>query len=245
MSTIKGIVLAGGLGTRLLPMTRITNKHLLPVYNKPMIYYPINTLVSAGIQDIMIITGTESAGDFINYLGDGRDFNVNLTYRVQHGCGGIADALSLCKSFAGNNPVVVMLGDNILEDNIKPYVEEYANSNNHAVVFLKEVEDANRFGVASISGDRILKIIEKPKEPETNLAVIGLYFYNHWIWDIISSLKPSARGELEITDVNNWYIEKQMMKYYKIKGYWTDAGTPESLYRASSYIRLKTSNLKN
>ena len=235
----RGIILCGGNGTRLLPMTKMTNKHLLPVYNLPMVYYPINTMVKAGIQDIMIVTGTECAGDFITLLGDGREFNANFTYRVQHGSGGIAVALSLCRDFAQDEPIIIMLGDNLLEDDIKPYVQAYENSHSHARIFLKEVDDAKRFGVASIDEEKVTKIIEKPEKPETNLAVIGLYFYNKWVWDVIDSLEPSARGELEITDVNNWYIDKGMMKYHKIGGWWTDAGTPESLYRASSYVRLK------
>jgi len=232
-----GCILAGGNGTRLRPMTSVTNKHLLSVYSKPMIYYPLDTLIRGGIKDIMIITGKEHAGDFIELLGSGSEFNVNLTYRVQDGAGGIAEALALCKNFAGDECVAVILGDNIFEDDIKEHVIDYENNHNGAKVFLKEVKDASRFGVPTIKDGRIVDIIEKPKRPVCKYAVTGLYFYNAAVWHVARCLKPSARGELEITDVNNWYIDNSELKYEVLKGFWSDAGTVESLYRASEHVR--------
>jgi len=234
---MKGIILAGGLGTRLLPLSKVTNKHLLPVYDRPMIYYPIETLVRAGIKDILIITGSESAGDFIDLLGNGEEFGARFTYKTQKGAGGIAEALGLCRSFTGKEPMVVILGDNIFTDDIRPYVETYEKDHGHAVVFLKEVECPERFGVATIRDDYVDRIVEKPKEPETNLAVTGLYFYNASVWHVIDMLKPSDRGELEITDVNNWYVDNSCLNYVLVRGFWTDAGTVESLYNAATYMR--------
>ena len=238
---MKGIILAGGKGTRLMPCTKVTNKHLLPVYDKPMIYYPIDTFVKAGITDILVVTGAESAGDFMNLLGDGSEFGVEFTYKLQRRSGGIAEALSLGKNFMGSSKdaVAVMLGDNIFEDDFSKEILEYDKEHYMAKVFLKEVEDPERFGVASIEDDRITKIVEKPKNPETKLAVTGLYLYNGAIWHIIDSLKPSDRDELEITDVNNWYVEKGIMTYSFVKGFWSDAGTPDSLHFASSFIKGK------
>lgn len=238
---MKGIILAGGKGTRLLPCTKVTNKHLLPVYDKPMIYYPIKTFVKAGITDILVITGAESAGDFMNLLGDGSEFGVEFTYRLQRGSGGIAEALSLGKNFmkSSKDAIAVMLGDNIFEDDFSEEIKAYDKKHYRAKVFLKEVKDPERFGVASIEDDRITKIIEKPNKPESNFAVTGLYLYNAAIWHIIDTLKPSDRNELEITDVNSWYIEKGLMTYSFVEGFWSDAGTPESLHFASSFIKNK------
>ena len=238
---MKGIILAGGYGTRLKPCTSVTNKHLLPVYDKPMIYYPLKTLKNGGIKDIMVLTGNEHAGDFINLLGNGKEIGGNLTYRTQSGAGGIAEALGLCADFVDKDPMVVILGDNIFTDDIKKYIDEYKRDYNNAVVFLKEVPDPSRFGVAIVHDGFIKNIIEKPMLPTSNLAVTGLYFYNSSVWHIINNLTPSARGELEITDVNNWYIKNSMMKYNIVKGFWSDAGTVESLFKASRAIR----NLKN
>jgi len=235
----KGIILAGGFGTRLQPMTKVTNKHLIPIYDKPMIYYPLQTLINAGIKDIMIVTGSEFAGHFINLLRNGEEFGVNLTFKIQSGAGGIAEALGLCKDFVGSNPMVVILGDNVFEDNISQYVKEYEENHNNAVVFVKGVKDPKRFGVATIKDGYIEKIVEKPVDPETNLAVTGLYFYNAGVWHIIDQLEPSKRGEMEITDVNNWFIKHSGMKYHRIKGFWQDCGTPEGLYRATTFIRKK------
>jgi len=234
---MKGIILAGGFGTRLKPMTNVTNKHLLPVYDKPMIYYPIDTLVSAGIKDILIVTGSEHAGDFLNLLGDGSEFGCNFTYRVQTGAGGIAAALALGEDFAGNEPIVVILGDNIFDFNFKNAVENFDESG--AEVFLKEVNDPERFGVATINNDSVIKITEKPSNPETNLAVTGIYFYNYLVWQVIKKLVPSERGEKEITDVNNWYVEHGLMKHRIIDNFWSDAGMPESLFKSSEHIRNK------
>lgn len=238
---MKGIILAGGKGTRLMPCTKVTNKHLLPVYDEPMIYYPIKTFVKAGITDILVITGAESAGDFMNLLGDGSEFGVDFTYKIQKGSGGIAEALSLGRNFIESvkDAVAVMLGDNIFEDDFSKEIKEYDEEHYRAKVFLKEVDDPERFGVASIEDDRIIKIVEKPKKAETNYAVTGLYLYNGAIWHIIDKLKPSDRGELEITDVNNWYVNKGLMSYEFVKGFWSDAGTPESLHFASSFIKNK------
>ena len=237
---MRGVILAGGTGSRLAPMTNVTNKHLLPVYDKPMIYYPINTLVKAGIKDIIIITGQENAGDFLNLLSDGKEFGANFTYRIQRGTGGIAAALKLAKDFTRDESFIVMLGDNILQDDIKDFIQSFiANANiNNAFVFLKSVDDPEKFGVATIEGNEIKKIVEKTKQPETDLAVIGLYVYSSLVWGIIDELVPSPRGELEITDVNNWFIEKGLMRYEKVKGFWSDAGSIESLHRASAFMRL-------
>jgi len=238
---MRGIILAGGFGKRLRPLSNVTNKHLLPVYDKPMIYFPLETLTKGGIDDIMILTGDEHAGDFINLLGNGKEFGVKLTYRTQSGAGGIAEALGLCRDFIGKEPMVVILGDNIFTDDISEHITEYKKNYNNAVVFLKEVPDPHRFGVALIDNGIINSIIEKPKIPTSNLAVTGLYFYNSSVWHIIDNLVPSARGELEITDVNNWYIDNGMMKYKVVDGFWSDAGQTESLFKASRAIR----NLRN
>lgn len=233
----KAIILAGGKGTRLAPMTNFINKHLLPVYDNPMIFHPLKTLVEAGLTDIMIVTGHEHAGGFINLLGNGEEFGCNLTYRAQERPNGIAGALKLCKDFVGNDPFAVILGDNIFEDDIKSAVANY--NPGFAEIFLKEVEDPNRFGVAEIEDDEVISIIEKPRSPISNLAVTGLYFYNEEVWNIIDTFEPSYRGELEITDLNSWYVEQGKMRHRILEGYWSDAGQVESLYQASTFVRSR------
>jgi len=240
---MKGVVLAGGLGTRLYPLTKVTNKHLLPVYNQPMIYYPIQTLINAGIDDIMIVTGGNSAGDFMRLLGNGKDFGLkHLNYAYQEGEGGIADALSLVEHFADDEAICVVLGDNIIEGNIREACRAYRDQGEGAKILLKEVEDAERFGVPEIDGDRVLRIEEKPKQPKSNYAVIGIYFYDATVFEIIKTLVPSGRGELEITDVNNHYIERSEMTWALLDGWWTDAGTFESLQRASNLVAQTGAN---
>jgi len=240
---IKGIILAGGTGTRLLPATKVTNKHLLPIYNKPMIYYPLQTLANAGIKEIMIVTGGNNPGDFLRLLGNGKEFGLReLRYAYQEGAGGIAEALGLTKDFADNQKVVVILGDNIFEDNIGAAVENFRHQKKGARIFLKEVPDANRFGVAEVKDGKILNIEEKPQAPKSNLAVTGIYMYDPHVYEIIKDLKPSDRGELEITDVNNYYIKEGTMEYEILHGWWTDAGIPETLYRATTLVRDKILN---
>lgn len=235
---MKGVVLAGGLGTRLYPLTKITNKHLLPVFDKPMIYYPIQCLVNAGIRDILVVTGGNSAGDFLQLLGNGADFGLKrLNYAYQQGEGGIADALKLAEHFAEGEAICVVLGDNIIEGNIKKAVDDFKAQGTGAKILLKEVHDPERFGVATLENGKVKKIVEKPKQPETNLAVIGIYMFDKGVFEITRNLKPSARGELEITDVNNEYIRRGNMTADVLKGWWTDAGTFESLYRAATLIR--------
>ena len=238
LSTImKGVILAGGLGTRLFPLTKITNKHLLPVYDLPMIYYPIQTLVNAGVDDIMIVTGGRNSGDFLRLLGNGSEFGLkHLNYAYQEGEGGIAAALSLAEHWAAGEPIVVVLGDNLIEGNICQAVTNFREQGGGAKILLKEVPDPHRFGVATLDGEHVTKIVEKPSEPETNLAVIGIYMYDGKVWDIIGALEPSKRGEMEITDVNNSYIEDGTMTFEVLDGWWTDAGTFESLHRASNLV---------
>ena len=231
---MKGIILAGGTGSRLFPLTKVTNKHLLPVYDKPMIFYPLMTLVDAGISEIMIVSGRGHAGHFLELLGSGIEFGAQLTYEIQEGAGGIAQALGLARRWAGDDSVTVILGDNIFEDSVKKAVQSFTSG---ARVFLKEVPDAERFGVAEVSGNRIVGIEEKPKEPKSNLAVTGLYIYDSDVFRIIHELKPSGRGELEITDVNNAYILKGAMTFSLLKGFWSDAGTFDSLLRASVIVQ--------
>jgi glucose-1-phosphate thymidylyltransferase len=234
---VKGVVLAGGLGSRLKPLTAVTNKHLLPVYNQPMIYYPIQTLVNAGITDIMIVTGGNSAGDFLRLLGNGKAFGLkHLNYAYQEGEGGIAEALSLVEHFASGDPVCVVLGDNIIEGNIGTAVRAYRHQGSGAKIILKKVPDPQRFGVPELDGKRVLRIEEKPAEPKSDYAVIGIYMYDSDVYGIIRTLKPSGRGELEITDVNNAYIERSEMTWEELEGWWTDAGTFESLLRASNLV---------
>lgn len=234
---MKGVILAGGLGTRLSPLTRITNKHLLPVHDKPMIYYPIRTLINAGIKDIMIVTGGNSAGDFLRLLGNGKDFGLkHLNYTYQEGEGGIADALSLVEHFADEEPICVVLGDNIIQGNIKKAADDYRNQSSGAKILLKKVHDPQRFGVPELNGKKVLRIEEKPAEPKSDFAVIGIYFYDSTVFDVIRTLVPSGRGELEITDVNNHYINRGEMTWDELEGWWTDAGTFESLLRASNLV---------
>jgi len=240
---MKGIILAGGLGSRLAPLTRITNKHLLPVHNKPMIYYPIETLITAGITDIMVVTGGNHAGDFLRLMGNGKDFGLkHLNYTYQDGEGGIADALSLAEYFADGEPVCVVLGDNIIERNIIKAVRDFEKQGKGAKIMLKEVPDPERFGVAEISDGRLVNIVEKPKSPRSNLAVIGIYLYDATVFDIVKTLKPSERGELEITDVNNAYVRNGTMTWEMLDGWWTDAGTFESLLRASVLVSQTGAN---
>jgi glucose-1-phosphate thymidylyltransferase len=234
---MKGVILAGGLGSRLMPCTKVTNKHLLPIYDKPMIYYPIMTLVSSGITDILIVTGGNHAGEFLRLLGNGKEFGLkDISYTFQEGEGGIADALKLAEHFVKDEKVFVILGDNIVEDNVKKYVDDFIKQPEGAKVFLKEVSDPERFGVAAIEDGRIISIEEKPKNPKSNFAVCGLYMYDNSVFDIAKKLKPSNRGELEITDVNNEYIKRGNMTYSILKGWWTDAGTFESLFKASCLV---------
>ncbi len=239
---MKGIILAGGLGTRLSPLTKVTNKHLLPVYDKPMIYYPIECLKNAGVSDILLVTGGNSAGDFLKLLGNGADFSINLYYAYQVGEGGIADALRLAESFVGGDKMVVVLGDNIVEKSIAGAVKEFRKQEKGARIILKAVDEPSRFGVAELDGDHIVGIVEKPKAPASDMAVTGIYMYDSRVFDIVKTLKPSKRGELEITDVNNAYIENGEMTYEILDGWWTDAGTFESLSGAVEMIRKNGAN---
>lgn len=233
---MKGIILAGGTGSRLHPLTKVTNKHLLPVYNKPMIYYPIETLMKIGIKDIIIVTGREHAGNFLNLLGSGVEFGAHFYYVLQDGAGGIAQALSLTEGIAGNESVVVILGDNIILDDVSQQVKDFKTG---AIIFLKEVHDPGRFGVPVFgkTGKKLLKIEEKPNKPQSEYAVTGLYVYDYTVFDRIKKLKPSARGELEITDLNNLYLKDEKLNYAVLKGPWLDAGTFESLFESSKVIK--------
>ena len=234
---MKGVVLAGGTGSRLFPLTKITNKHLLPIYDKPMIYYPIQTLVDAGISDILIVTGGKNAGDFLRLLANGKDFGLrHIDYTYQEGEGGIADALSLAEHFADGRKICVILGDNIIETSIREAVDAFRAQACGARILLKEVQDAERFGVAEIAGDRIIGIEEKPQVPKSNYAVTGIYMYDASVFDKVRTLVPSKRGELEITDVNNAYIREGTMTFSWLNGWWTDAGTFESLLRAGNLV---------
>jgi glucose-1-phosphate thymidylyltransferase len=234
---VKGIVLAGGTGSRMYPLTKITNKHLLPIYDKPMIYYPIQSLVDAGIKDILLVTGGRNSGDFLRLLANGKEFGLNhLNYTYQEGEGGIADALGLAEHFANGEKICVILGDNILEKSMRHAVENFEKQERGAKILLKEVTDAERFGVAEFDGDRIIGIQEKPKNPKSNYAVTGIYMYDETVFQKVQKLVPSGRGELEITDVNNAYIEEGTMSYAYLDGWWTDAGTFESLLRATNLV---------
>ncbi|MCD6569539.1 MAG: NTP transferase domain-containing protein [Deltaproteobacteria bacterium] len=240
---MRGIVLAGGLGTRLYPLTKVTNKHLLPIYNKPMIFYPIEALTNAGITEILIVTGGNNAGDFLRLLGNGKDFGLKrLHYAYQEGEGGIAEALGLAEAFAEGEPVCVVLGDNIIEKNIIDALKAYESQDGGARILLKEVSDPQRFGVAVFEGDRIIRIEEKPHQPKSKYAITGIYMYDSKVFDIIKELKPSGRGELEITDVNNAYIETSTMRWSILDGWWTDAGTIESLLRAGNLVAKTGAN---
>ena len=234
---MKGVVLAGGTGSRLNPLTRVTNKHLLPVFDKPMVYYPIQSLVNAGVEEILLVTGGKNAGEFLRLLGNGRDFGLkHLNYTYQEGEGGIAEALGLAEYFADGEPICVILGDNIIENNICCAVDNFKSQKRGTKILLKEVADAERFGVADIRGDRVVGIQEKPSNPRSNYAVIGIYLYDATVFQKIRRLKPSGRGELEITDVNNFYIEEGNLTYEILDGWWTDAGTFESLLRANNLV---------
>jgi glucose-1-phosphate thymidylyltransferase len=237
---MKGIVLAGGIGSRLYPLTRVTNKHLLPVYNKPMIFYPLQTLVDAGIKDILIVTGGQNAGDFLRLLQNGKEFGLQqLSFAYQEGEGGIADALRLAEPWAKGESICVVLGDNIIEGDIRDAVVAFEQHGNGAMVMLKEVHDPQRFGVPVFEKDRIVRIEEKPKNPLSPYAVIGIYLYDGSVFDRIRKLKPSARNEYEITDINNAYLSEGTMRHTVLDGWWTDAGTFESLWHASSMVREK------
>ena len=240
---MKGVILAGGLGTRLYPLTKVTNKHLLPVYDKPMIYFPIQTLINAGIDDILIVTGGNNAGDFLRLLGNGKEFGLkHINYTYQEGEGGIAEALGLAEFFASGEKICVVLGDNIIEKNIRKAVENFRRQKEGAKILLKEVPDPQRFGVPELKGDRIVRIEEKPKSPKSHYAVIGIYLFDQEVFNFIKTLKPSDRGELEITDVNNQYIEKGLMTWDILEGWWTDAGTFESLLRANQLVAQTGAN---
>lgn len=240
---MKGIILAGGLGMRLSPLTKITNKHLLPVYDKPMIYYPLRILIDAGIDDILIVTGGNNAGDFLRLLGNGKEFGLkHINYTYQEGEGGIAEALSLAEFFADDERVCVILGDNIIEKNIAGAVEAFKKQKKGAKILLKEVPDPQRFGVPELKGDQIVRIEEKPANPKSKYAVTGIYMYDHSVFDLIKPLKPSQRGELEITDVNNAYIEQGTMTYDILDGWWSDAGTFDSLLYASKLVSKSGAN---
>jgi len=232
---MKGIILVGGLGTRLQPMTRVTNKHLLPVAGFPMVYYPLHSLVDAGIRDIMLVTGGNSPGAFLELLHDGSEFGLeHLYFTYQANPAGIADALRRAEHFAGNDRTVVILGDNILAGSLRPYVEAFAQQEAGARILLCEVPDAQRFGVAELdAAGRIVRIIEKPEQPPSPYAVTGVYMYDEQVWDILPALKPSARGQYEITDVNNAYLQRSQLEYDILPFGWSDAGTPESLFRAT------------
>lgn len=232
---MKGIILAGGTGSRLYPLTKVTNKHLLPVGDKPMIYHPIEKLTEAGIKEILIVTGTDHMGDVVNLLGSGKDFGCLFTYKVQDEAGGIAQALGLAENFAGGEPVLVILGDNIFEGSLKSAVDNYEGKG--AQILLKKVPDPKRYGVAELDGEKVLSVEEKPEEPKSDYAVTGIYFYDNEVFDCIKTLKPSGRGELEITDVNNYYISKGEMKSSVMEGWWTDAGTPESYRLANKLVQ--------
>ena len=237
---MKGVVLAGGLGKRLFPLTKITNKHLLPVYDKPMVYYPIECLVKAGIEEIMIVTGGNNAGDFLRLLGNGKEFGLkHLHYTYQEGETGIAGALGLAEDFADEESICVVLGDNIIEKNIKKDLDEYKKKSNGAQIFLKEVPDRERFGVPNIKNGKIIRIEEKPVNPKSKYAVTGIYIYDSKVFDIIKTLLPSNRNELEITDVHNEYIQQGKLEYSILQGFWSDMGTPQSLLEASNFIRTK------
>jgi len=242
---MKGVVLAGGLGTRLLPLTRITNKHLLPVFDRPMIFYPLQTLLNAGVTDVLLVTGGLHAGDFLRLLGDGREFGLtHLNYTYQEGEGGIAAALALAEHFAEGDSLCVMLGDNLIQGTIAPAIERFRRQPRGARILLKEVPDAERFGVADVRDGRIVSIEEKPARPKSRYAVTGIYLYDDRVFDVIRTLRPSARGELEITDVNSWYLERGELACELLDGWWTDAGTFESLHRAGNLVAETGANLR-
>jgi glucose-1-phosphate thymidylyltransferase len=233
---LKGIVLAGGTGSRLMPLTKVTNKHLLPVGHKPMIYYPIEKLTSIGIEEVLIVTGIEHMGDVVSLLGSGKDFGCRFTYKVQDEAGGIAQALGMAENFANGRQLVVILGDNIFRASLKSYAEKFIAQKNGARILLKQVPNPQRFGVAELSGGKVIGIEEKPKKPKSDYVVTGIYFYDSTVFDIIRTLKPSARGELEITHVNEVYITKGQLAHDILDGWWTDAGTFESFVKANELV---------
>jgi glucose-1-phosphate thymidylyltransferase len=236
---MKGVVLAGGLGTRLLPLTKLTNKHLLPVYDRPMVYYPIEKLVQAGIREVMLVTGGNAAGDFLRLLENGREFGLKrIHYTYQEGAGGIAAALALAEDFVEREQLVAVLGDNLFEEDLTPYVRKFKEQGAGARILLKEVDDPQRFGVADVKGGKVVRVVEKPKRPRSRLAVTGCYMYDARVFDIIRKLRPSGRGELEITDVNNAYIKQGRLAYDVLKGWWQDAGSSFEAYaRAGALAR--------
>jgi len=233
---LRGVVLAGGTGSRLLPLTKVTNKHLLPIGQKPMIYYPIEKLISAGIEEVLIVTGVEHMGDVVSLLGSGKGFGCRFTYKVQDEAGGIAQALALAENFAAAHPVAVILGDNIFQAGLKSYADKFIAQEQGARVLLKQVPDPRRFGVAELAGGKVIGIEEKPEEPKSDYAVTGIYIYDAAVFEIIRTLKPSARGELEITHVNEAYIAGGQLAYDVLEGWWSDAGTFESLNRANELV---------
>ncbi len=230
---MKGIILAGGTGTRLFPLTKVTNKHLLPVGKYPMIFHSVHKLKQSGIQDILIVTGKDHMGDVVNLLGSGREMGVTFTYKVQDEAGGIAQALDLAEQFVNGDQMVVILGDNVFADDIAPFVQNFREQKAGAKLLLQQVQDPQRFGVAELEGERIVSIEEKPKNPKSDFAVTGIYMFDSQVFDIVKTLKPSDRGELEITDVNNAYIERGQLSFDILQGWWTDAGTHASLARAN------------
>ena len=236
---MKGVILAGGTGSRLFPLTKVTNKHLLPVGREPMIYHPVKKLIEAGIDEICIVTGVEHMGDVVNLLGSGKDFACRFTYKVQDEAGGIAQALGLAGNFAGRDLLCVILGDNIFEDSIVPYVAAFREQARGARLLLKQVPDPQRYGVAEVEGSKVIRVVEKPQAPKSDLAVVGIYFYDAEVFDIIATLKPSGRGELEITDVNNHYLRAGSLQCDRLAGWWTDAGTFDSLAFANELVRPK------
>lgn len=244
---MKGVILAGGNGTRLSPLTLVTNKHLLPVYKKPMIYWPLETLIQCGIKNILIVSGRGHAGHFVNLLGSGKKFGVNISYEVQENAGGIAHALAIAEDFADNGKIAVILGDNVFMDakEIAKGVRDFKKQKNGAKIFLKSVPDANRFGVAEINKKKVIRIEEKPAKPKSDLAVTGMYLYDSGIFDIIRKIKPSQRGEMEITDANNYYIKKNLMTYQFLNSEWTDAGTFDSLLRANMLAANKSAGYEH
>jgi glucose-1-phosphate thymidylyltransferase len=243
---MKGVVLAGGTGSRLFPLTKITNKHLLPIYDRPMIYYPIQTLVDAGIRDILVVTGGRNSGDFLRLLANGKEFGLkHINYTYQEGEGGIADALALAEHFADGKKICVILGDNIIESGIGEAAEQFRAQSHGAHILLKEVTDAERFGVAEVAGGKIVGIEEKPAHPKSNYAVTGVYMFDATVFDKIKTLVPSGRGELEITDVNNAYIEEGSMTFSFLDGWWTDAGTFDSLLRAANLVAMSVEKKKS
>jgi glucose-1-phosphate thymidylyltransferase len=233
---MKGIILAGGTGSRLYPLTKVTNKHLLPVGREPMIFHPLRKLTEAGIDEILVVTGVEHMGDVVTLLGSGKDFRCRFTYKVQDEAGGIAQALGLAENFAGRDPMCVVLGDNVFLDPLRPFVDAFREQGRGARLLLKQVPDPQRYGVAEVEGTRVLRIVEKPQKPKSDLAVIGVYFYDADVFDVIRTLKPSARGELEITDVNNHYLRAGTLSCDRLAGFWTDAGTFDSLRAANELV---------